>query len=62
MKIIPMYLIISALITMFILYMFYPEPDVLLVEPDINKDISIVYQDDNDVCYRYHKKEIKCKR
>ena len=38
----------------------YPEPKVIYVKPDLNDNISKTYKDDNNVCYRYHKKETSC--
>lgn len=58
MKIIPIYLIASIFITIFMLYVIYPEPNVLLVEPDVRKEQSIVYHDNKNVCYRYYREEI----
>jgi hypothetical protein len=60
MKIIPIYLIVTIFITVFILYMFYPSPKIVLVEPRVKDQISKLYQDDNNVCYRYHREEIGC--
>ncbi len=60
MKILPIYFLFTVLIMFVFLYLYYPEPKVVLIEPDINEDISQIYKDENNVCYRYHKKEIKC--
>lgn len=54
-----MYFISAMFITMFILYLMYPEPEVMIKHPSPEQDVSDVYVDDNDVCYRYHRKEIK---
>jgi hypothetical protein len=59
MKLIPMYFISAMFITMFILYLMSPEPEVIIKHPSPDHDVSDVYVDDNDVCYRYHRKEIK---
>lgn len=58
MKIIPIYLIVTIFITVFILYMLYPSPKVVLVSPSVKNKVSGLYQDDNDVCYRYHREEV----
>lgn len=58
MKIIPLYFITSMFLTMFILYLIYPQPDVIIKHPSPEQEVSDVYVDDNGVCYRYHRKEI----
>lgn len=58
MKLIPIYFISAMFLTMFILYLLYPEPDIIVKHPSPENDISDVYVDDNGVCYRYHRKEI----
>jgi len=59
MKIIPVYLITAMFITMFILYILYPAPEVIIKYPSPDQETSDVYVDDNDVCYKYKRKEIK---
>jgi hypothetical protein len=59
MKIIPKYLIGSMFITLFILYILYPEPKVIIKHPSPSEEISDIYVDDNDVYYKYHRKEIQ---
>ncbi len=59
MKIVPEYFIISAFLTMMILYMFTSSSEVILKTPSPNDEKSCVYIDDNNVCYRYHREEIK---
>lgn len=58
MKLLPVYFIISMLITMFILYILYPEPEVMVKYPSLTEKLSDVYVDDNNVCYRYKRNEI----
>ncbi len=53
------YFIISMFITMFILYLIYPKPEIIIKHPVPEQNVSDVYVDDNNVCYRYHRKEIK---
>ena len=57
-KLIPIYFISALFITMFILYLLYPDPIVIIKHPSPEQATSDVYVDDNDVCYRYHRKEI----
>lgn len=59
MKIIPIYLISAMFITMFVLYILYPEPQVLIKYPSPAHEVSDVYIDDNNVCYKYKRKEVK---
>lgn len=59
MKIMPIYLISTMFITMFILYILYPEPQILIKYPDPCDEISNLYIDDNGVCYRYHRTKIE---
>jgi hypothetical protein len=56
--IIPGYLLTSMFITMFILYILYPDPEIIVKYPNPNQELSDVYVDDNNVCYRYKRKEI----
>jgi hypothetical protein len=53
------YFITTLFLTMFILYLMYPKPEVIIKHPSPEQNISDVYVDDNNVCYRYHRKEIK---
>ena len=59
MKIIPIYFITSVLMTLFVLYFIQPEPIIIIKHPSPYKEISDVYIDDNDVCYRYYREEYK---
>lgn len=58
MKIIPIYLIIAMFITMFTLYILYPEPEIIIKYPSPAQETSDVYIDDNNVCYKYKRKEV----
>jgi hypothetical protein len=58
MTILPIYFIIGFLSIIFILYILYPEPVIYTKYPDIRKDVSQSYKDDNGVCYKYHRREI----
>ena len=60
MEIIPEYFIYSIFITVIILYTIYPNPKIILLKPSVNDEKSVTYKDENDVCYRYHRKEIPC--
>jgi hypothetical protein len=60
MQIYPTYLIISMFVTAIILYLISPKPTVVFVKPNINDKISRLYKDNNNVCYRYRRKQIPC--
>ena len=59
MKIIPIYLIVSICVTMLVLYIIQPTPVVIVKHPSPLDEVSDVYIDDNDVCYRYYREEYK---
>lgn len=52
------YLVAAAFVTMLILYLLAPEPEIVIKYPDISKEISDVYVDDQGVCYRYHRVKV----
>lgn len=60
MEIYLIYFLSSVIITFFILYLISPKPQVILKYPNYDKKISNLYIDDNNVCYRYKTKEVKC--
>lgn len=59
MQIIPIYLITSIFVTMLILYIIQPDPVVIIKYPSPHEEVSDVYIDDNNVCYRYYREEYK---
>jgi len=58
MKFAPVYFLGAMFITMFILYLIYPNPEVIIKRPLPEQEVSDVYVDDNDVCYRYYRREV----
>lgn len=52
------YMIISAFITMFILYLINPNPRVIIRMPDPKNETSDMYVDENGIYYKYHRKRI----
>jgi len=64
MEILPYYFFITMIITLIILYIMYPEPEIIIKEkkPTINEAISKMYIDDNDICYKYHRNETECNK
>ena len=59
MQIIPLYLITSIFVTMLVLYIIQPEPVIIVKHPSPHDEVSDVYIDDSDVCYRYYREEYK---
>lgn len=57
MKLVPIYFIVAMFVTMFVLYIVQPDPGLLVKYPSPEEDVSDVYIDDNDVCYRYYRRE-----
>lgn len=58
MRIIPAYIVLGIFITVLFLYLIQPQPKVLLVTPNLNENVSPLYQDDRNVCYKYHREEV----
>lgn len=50
----------ATFVTFIIIYLLYPKPKVILKYPSVNDKVSDLYVDDNNVCYRYHRKQIPC--
>lgn len=59
-KIIPFYFILSVFFGFLILYLLSPKPQIIVKKPNINSEISDLYIDDNNVCYKYKRQEINC--
>ena len=60
MEIIPIYFILTLLISFLVLYLFAPDPKIIIKYPNMNSDVSDMYVDDNNVCYQYHKTKVNC--
>lgn len=60
MNIDPISFIISVIITIFLLCLICPLSILIIKEPNIKYDISDMYLDDNGVCYKYYKTQVKC--
>ena len=58
MKLVPTYFILAMFVTMFILYLMYPEPSIIIKHPSPENEVSDVYVDDNNVCYKYRRAEV----
>ncbi len=60
MEIILTIFLISLAITFFVLYLINPQPEIIIRYPKVDEELSRLYVDDKNVCYRYKTKEIKC--
>lgn len=58
MQIVPVYLLSAMFLTLLILYLFSPDPEIVVKYPNPRSDISDVYVDENDVCYRYYRNQV----
>jgi len=59
MEILYIYLFVSIFVSFIILYMLHPKQKIIIKYPSIDDPISDLYIDDNNVCYRYHRKELE---
>jgi len=59
-EIISFYLVISIFVSFIIMYIFFPNPEVVLKMPNAKHEFSDLYVDENNVCYRYKREEIPC--
>lgn len=53
MRIVPIYFLASLLISLLILFIIAPEPQVVVKYPNLYDNESNVYVDDEGVCYKY---------
>lgn len=60
MEIIFFWFIIGMFISLSILYYMFPEPKLIIKEPNIYDDKSAKYVDDKGVCYKYSRHEVNC--
>jgi hypothetical protein len=58
--VIPIYFIIALASSFLILYMIAPMPKIVVKHPDPSQVKSDLYMDDNGVCYRYKRVQVKC--
>ena len=59
-QIVPIYFFISLCIGFLIVYSMSPKPRVIIKNPTPDNAGKILYRDDNNVCYKYHKVEVPC--
>lgn len=60
MRIISEYLLLSMFITLVVLYFLQPSPRVIVKYPNVSDKISDTYIDDNNICYKYHRRVVEC--
>lgn len=60
MELLPTYVIVAMLITLLVLYFISPEPKIIIKYPTVDDAVSGLYVDDNNICYKYHRKETSC--
>jgi hypothetical protein len=54
------YFFISLCVGICLVYIFSNQPEVILKYPTPETENDLIYQDKNDVCYKYKSKEVKC--
>ena len=59
-NIIPIYFFTSFFISFFFIYLLSPLPKIIVKHPDPQKLYSDMYIDENNVCYKYKRVEVKC--
>jgi hypothetical protein len=60
MEIIIIVFLLSVVATFIVLYLICPKPKLIMKYPNTDEKLSDLYVDDNNVCYRYKTKEVKC--
>ncbi len=58
MHLIPKYFLASMVVTLFVLYITYPEPRIVIRNPSPHDEVSNKYVDTNGIEYRYHREEV----
>ena len=56
----PYVFFISLCVGIFLVYIFSSQPEIILKFPTPDTENDLIYQDKNDVCYKYKSKEVKC--
>ena len=54
------YILVSFYIGMFIVYVSYNVPDVMMQYPTLQNAGKIIYEKDDKSCYKYKKVEVLC--
>ena len=53
---------ISLCVGLFFVYIFSKQPEIILKYPTPETEDKLIYQDKNDVCYKYKSREVKCNK
>lgn len=56
----PKYFLISFSLGIFFVYLFTPQPRIIIKFPTPDNAGKILYKDNNDVCYKYKATEVQC--
>lgn len=56
----PYVFFISLCIGLFFVYIFSSQPEIIMKYPTPDTENDLIYQDKNDVCYKYKSKEVQC--
>jgi hypothetical protein len=62
MEIIIEYFLLAMFLMFVYLYLNQPKPKIIIKEPNIQTSVSSTYVDDNNICYKYHRKEVSCSK
>ena len=58
MRVATIYMFVSLIITIAVLHTIYPHRPTVTKYPDVTLDVSDIYVDDQNVCYRYHRVKV----
>ncbi len=58
MRVATIYICVSMIITIVVLHTVYPQRPIVTKYPDVTRDVSDIYVDDQNVCYRYHRVKV----
>ena len=56
------YFLFALLFSLVTIYIISDNAKIIVKYPNIEDKISDLYVDDNNICYRYHRKEVDCNR
>jgi hypothetical protein len=59
-KIDTLYFLLGFAFGIFLCYITQPEKKIIIKHPTPENAGKIVYQDEDDSCYKYHAKEVQC--
>jgi hypothetical protein len=59
-KIDTVYFLLGFAFGIFLVYINQPEKKIIIKHPTPENAGKIIYQDEDDSCYKYHAQEVKC--